>query len=550
MCLLALSPLMALSSADAERLSVLSRYGGLEAPPDRALDRITTLATRIFEVPIALVTLVGEDQQVFRSCYGLGIRGTPRDVSFCTHAVEQQALLVVEDAAEDARFRDNPLVTGDPFIRFYAGAPLVSRDGISFGSLCLIDRTPRTLSDEDAATLTDLAEMVVDELELRYEMQARQDAEQEGHARKLRFDKMLEHSSDVISILDAEGTILYESPSVQPLLGYTPEELLGRPALSYVHEDDREMVMQALYACMTTHERQPPVVFRWQHRDGSWVSLEALGTNLFDDPTIGGLLVNSRDVSMNLRYAQEHEARQRAEEMLRLQDSLLTNMTHELRTPLTAILGISEVFAEEADPGRKPLAAALMSASARLQETLSSLLELAQLEGGTLHFDAGLCDLVTEAKAAVARACGAAEEKGLTLQVEHEGRVPAYTDVRAFGRVLDHLISNAVKFTHAGSITVRLYPVEAGVCVDVADTGIGISEGFLPYAFDPFRQESQGLNRSYEGNGVGLALAQRLITRLGGRLSATSERGCGSTFTVYLPTPDWNNLRRLGRPQP
>ena len=147
------------------RLAVLDGLNVLDGEPDERFDRITRLATRCFDVPIAVISLVGTAHQWFMSSTGLDVAGTDRDVSFCGHAIMSGDVLVVLDAAANPRFADNPLVTGEPGIRFYAGAPLVTEKGFRLGTLCLIDRKPRdAFGAADRATLSDLAMMVMEEM--------------------------------------------------------------------------------------------------------------------------------------------------------------------------------------------------------------------------------------------------------------------------------------------------------------------------------------------------------------------------------------------------
>jgi len=149
---------------EAERIATLQQLAILDTPPEERFDRITRLAAATFNVPIALISLVDRERQWFKSCFGLNTRETPREVAFCAHAVEQGADVVVPDTLLDDRFADNPLVVDGPRIRFYAGAPLLMRNGLCLGTLCVIDTRPRHLTAAELATLHDLRDMVLEQL--------------------------------------------------------------------------------------------------------------------------------------------------------------------------------------------------------------------------------------------------------------------------------------------------------------------------------------------------------------------------------------------------
>ena len=153
-----------LPANEAPRLQALRVRGLLDSPPEERFDRLTRMACRLFDVPIALVSLIDAERQWFKSRQGLDVCETARDISFCGHAILASDLFVVPDAAADARFADNPLVQGAPHIRFYAGCPLRHQNGSKLGTLCIVDSRPRTLGADDLTDLRYLAEMAEREL--------------------------------------------------------------------------------------------------------------------------------------------------------------------------------------------------------------------------------------------------------------------------------------------------------------------------------------------------------------------------------------------------
>jgi GAF domain-containing protein len=155
------------SNSEKQRLKVLWQYDVLDTIPEVMFDDLTELAAGICEAPIALISLVDEKRQWFKSKVGTTINETSRDVSFCAHAIQQPDLFIIPDATQDARFANNPLVISDPKIRFYAGAPLTTPDGYALGTLCVIDKVARELRSDQKQALRILARHVVSQLELR-----------------------------------------------------------------------------------------------------------------------------------------------------------------------------------------------------------------------------------------------------------------------------------------------------------------------------------------------------------------------------------------------
>lgn len=173
---------------DASRVAALEKYAILDTDPEQVFDDLTFLASFICKTPIALISLVDEKRQWFKSRVGITDSETSREIAFCSRAIQQSDLFIVPDALEDDRFRDNPLVVSDPHIRFYAGAPLINEDGYALGTLCVVDRSPRKLDAEQKDALKALSRLVLGQLEFRRNLillkEALTDRTREEHERQ------------------------------------------------------------------------------------------------------------------------------------------------------------------------------------------------------------------------------------------------------------------------------------------------------------------------------------------------------------------------------
>ncbi len=170
------------------RIIALDKYAILDTDPEQSFDDLTLLASYVCETPIALISLVDEDRQWFKSRVGMAASETSRDIAFCSTAILQSDVFVVPDALADERFRDNPLVVSDPHIRFYAGAPLINEEGYALGTLCVVDRTPRDLAPDQKEALQALSRLVLAHLEFRRNLillkEALSDRTKEEHERQ------------------------------------------------------------------------------------------------------------------------------------------------------------------------------------------------------------------------------------------------------------------------------------------------------------------------------------------------------------------------------
>jgi PAS domain S-box-containing protein len=226
---------------ESDRLVALDRYHILDTLPEQVYDDLTQLAADICGTPIALISLVDKDRQWFKSRVGLEATETPRDISFCGHAVAAKATLNIPDARQDPRFADNPLVASDPNIRFYAGVPLITHDNFALGTLCAIDTQTRNLTDTQIRQLETLSRLVINQLELRLNRSSTESQLDEVLSLK---QAILDNANFAIIATDLEGTIQSFNVAAERMLGYDESEMVGKTSPAIFHEFN-EIVSQA-----------------------------------------------------------------------------------------------------------------------------------------------------------------------------------------------------------------------------------------------------------------------------------------------------------------
>ncbi|MGY4535773.1 PAS domain S-box-containing protein [Mucilaginibacter sp. UYNi724] len=258
-----------------ERLKALDDYDILDTLSEHEFDRLTELASIICEVPISLVSLLDEHRQWFKSAVGLPVKETPRDVSFCRYTITDAQFLEVSDATRDIRFQHNSLVTGGPEIRFYAGYPLIDPDGYALGTLCVIDRKPRTLNENQKRALQLLSEEVIS---LIVERRKKQDLKN--------FEKLFQNSNDLIFVGGMDGFFKRVNPAFTKILGWSERHMLTTSSFEFIHPDDLTKTEAQLKGMMsgkeTTNFLQRMKTIDGDYKTIEWTSTpEALTSHIF-----------------------------------------------------------------------------------------------------------------------------------------------------------------------------------------------------------------------------------------------------------------------------
>jgi PAS domain S-box-containing protein len=532
---------------DSARLNALRSTVLMDSPAEESFDRLTRLAARFLSVPVALVTLVDDERQFFKSCVGLPAavveqRSTPLSHSFCQYPVATGEPLIVRDAREDPVLRDNGALR-DLSVIAYAGFPLVTSDGHPIGSFCVIDHKPRDWTAEEIDTLRDLTGAAITEIELRVTA-----ARAEGREKEL--IALLESTDEGFFGIDVNGACTFINPAGATILGYEPAEVLGRNMHQLIHhtrsdgspypESDCPIFQVSRYAGGVRMDGE----LLWR-KDGTSFPSSSSSRSIEVDGVHTGAVVAFRDITDRARVEHERsahlqterEARAQAEAAVALRDEVLAIVSHDLRNPLNTVLMSASLLLEmDLTPEQRTKQLEIVLRSARnMNGLIQDLLDVARIDAGRMRVQTRPQPVRPLVSEGVELLSHRAEQKQVALHCEINAE-----EVEADGprvvQVLSNLVGNAIKFTpQGGAVRVSVRPDGDGLIrFEVSDTGIGIDPNDLPHLFDRFWQVQR---TARGGAGLGLAISKGLVEAHGGQIWVDSELGAGSTFCFTLPAP-------------
>lgn len=440
----------------------------------------------------------------------------------------------------DPRVHDQAWAKCEGMVAF-AGYPLIIEERV-VGVMALFARHPLT-----AAALQAMA-AVADGIAIGIE---RKQAERENR-RLARYNQLLlESIGEGIYSINTQGDCTFINQRGATLLGFTPDEVLGKNMHDLVHHCHADGSPYAREACPIFQAFQTGQGCRvdtevfWRH-DGTAVPVEYAAFPLVDDDAVQGAVVSFTDITARRRAEAElKEAKEASENANLAKSQFLANMSHELRTPLNAVILYSELLQEEAaDAGAQefiPDLEKIHTAGQQLLALINDVLDFSKIEAGKMEISPEMFDIATMIQDVVTTVQPLVQQKGNTLTVHCASDLGMmHSDLTKGRQVLFNLLSNAAKFTEHGSITLavaREATVDGDwVIFQVTDSGIGMTPEQVGKLFQTFSQADASTTRKFGGTGLGLAITKRLCRLLGGDISVVSEPGQGSTFTVQLPT--------------
>lgn len=376
----------------------------------------------------------------------------------------------------------------------------------------------------------------------RFDRRARREAEQLLRTER-RFETVVSASSNIVLLLDAAGRITYDSPSTRRILGYQEEGLMGMPLVELIPPTNKsqyqELIEDILRRPGETREIEMPIVAVSGHVTYTDMAI----TNLLADAHLRALVVKFHDITEKKQFTEElRAAKERAEAGNRAKSTFLANVSHELRTPLNAIIGFSDLLLAQPNgpllPAYLEFAKDINASGKELLALINRTLDFSRAESGSLRLESSLLNPMAEVDAVLRLYQDQISAKRINLIVEpFDNRFSVFADQNKLRQIVINLLTNAVKFTpEHGRVRIGAEIDEERACViSVQDNGCGMSEEEASQALQPFGKGEAGLNRSFDGAGLGLPITQALIGLHGGQLLIESARGVGTLILVKFP---------------
>ena len=509
-----------------ERLQELLHLNVLDILDETEFSNLAMIASQICQTPIAFVSLVDQEQQRFKARIGFEIDQLPRHHSLCAYTILSEELSEILDMTQDVRFHDSPIVTTSPFVRYYAGAPLVTSAGYKLGALCVLDREPRQLTDVQKSILIGLAKEVVQRLELKASNQ-----------RLLTSLSVAEEISQVgMFEYDFLARQLTLTPTLSRLfnLAETVRSIPIAQVTQLISVEDFENIRKSV-----AHQLSYGTTFRFTYQftditTGKRMDHECQGAVAHNEQGQAYLLTGAvRDITQekirtSMVEEQEHQLKKVNLEL----DNLVYRVSHDLRAPLASALGLLYLSQQEKQVvAIQPLLKMVEETLHQQDRYISKILDYSHNSRGDIqHNDIDLAQLITE-QIEIHRPNLSPVEVLMSINQSQS----FYSDRQRLSIVISNIISNAFRFSRPARaqpfISIEALVTQQNAWFRISDNGIGIAQQHIGHIFKMFYRATD-LNN---GSGIGLYIVKETIEKLSGTITVRSLEGVGSTFEVSVP---------------
>jgi len=563
-----------------ERLISLHTLGLLDTKPEERFDRITRTATKVFNVSISTLTLIDEKREWFKSVCGLDQREGDRAISFCGHALLSHKIFIISDTKKDKRFSDNPMVTGKPYIRFYAGVPIINADGQRIGVFCIKDTKPRPFSKSDEEILKNLsawAELEINSRNLslalsegrKYQTQLKAQAQKLGNFRvasqnvledleiekskvdiaKAREEAILLSIGDGLLATDEKGNIIFINKTAEKLLGIKNKEVVGKFLSKVVSMEDEKGILiplakrpvnMALVNTTTTTTTTAGPSYYYIRKDKTKFPAAIMVTPIILDKKVIGAIEVLRDIT-------------KEKEIDKAKSEFISLASHQLKTPPTAVKILTErILAGELGKiteKQREYISDVRSSNQRMIDIVNTLLDVSHIELGTFTIELKEKDICAVLKNMLHELKPVSAKKQLMIkEVYQKNRKMILISEPLFRMIINNLLVNAINYTEdRGNIKVECCEINKGqilggkflnensVAVIITDTGYGIPEDQQGKLFTKFFRADNVRQKQTDGTGLGLYIVKSILDNTGGSIWFSSKENKGSTFYVTIP---------------
>ncbi len=516
------------------------QYDILGTAPEEQFDNLTQLASNVCGVPISLIGFVDQSRYWFKSKMGLEVNTMDLADTFCKATIEKNDFYEIQNLTEDTIYSSNPLVTNEPHVQYYAGVPLKSPEGVSIGTICIMDHKPRKLTADQKFAL----EMIAKECALQVALRLQ----------RIELDFALEEANDLYNnapcgyhSVNAEGIIVKINETELKWLGYKKEDVIGKSFSEFVVPADREYLSKLLTKLKDQGYLKESTV-RLLKSDGTFMPI-SITTSVIRNTK--GDFVRSRSICYDISDQKKIEVElNQANEKLKAANDKLANLdedknkflgmaAHDLKNPIMAIITLVGLVKKEKD--LSPIVLEYLSyieqSSVKMRTLISDLLDLTRIELGTFELEIGDYDLVQLLKDTVSIYQSAANKKKISIIFSQKTDSYLFkTDKLVFVQIIDNLLSNAIKFSPTGKkVQVGYEVLDKVLLIKISDQGPGIKPEEMGLLFQKFKRLSNKPTGGESTTGLGLSIVKEYTERFRGKVYCESQVGEGTTFCVELP---------------
>lgn len=528
----------------------------------------TKLAATICDTPVAAISLLDESRSWLKSKIGIEDQEVPIQNTVCQFTIVQDDILVIENAAESDLVSNNPYISSENGIRFYAGVPLKSKNGFNIGTICVVDYDSKKLTQNQLDSLELIAKEVMKLLERRKTKSSLESELADTVTKKInRSDQKLSQlvnkydllyntvsNSSIIIELDSAGKVLKVNKIFEKITGYKMSNLKGKHYSIFLEQDNKEQLK--LLKKEMVNDTVKSVRVKIIGKKGRNIWLQATFNSVKDkNGKISHIITVAQDISKGVKSEQNLiEANLVADKLNSQKDHFIANMSHEIRTPINAVLGFTELLIQlEKEETKEGYLQSVKNAGDKLLFIVNDILDLSKIESGSFQVEQKPFNLEETIKNVFSLLDLKAKGKKIEFiyNIDHEVPLKIVGDKNQLSQILLNLLGNALKFTENGFVKLKIsytksanqnVTKKAHIKFSVSDSGIGIAKDKTKMIFNRFSQEEDDTSANYGGTGLGLNISKLLVEKQGGAITVISEKGKGSEFIFTIPYTYLSNI--------